>query len=163
MASSHAPLHAVTTSGVGKRIAIVAAKWHEDIVDAMLMSAVETLDQCGVKQRDIEVTRVPGTFELPLTVSVLARTHRFDAIIALGVVIRGETAHFEYVAGPVAYALQNLSVELGLPCVFGVLTTENEEQARDRAGGSLGNKGSEAAYVALEMTAIIHEIQSGRH
>jgi len=163
MAGQGTILHPHSNAGDGKRIAIVAARWHEDIVRAMLDSCMSTLVSCGTKARDIEVKHVPGTFEIPVAVAALIHTHRFDAIISLGVVVRGETAHFEYVAGPVAYALQNLSVLHGIPCIFGVLTTETVEQALERAGGAHGNKGSESAYVALEMASIIHEIQTGRH
>lgn len=158
-----APLHAVHPSGVDKRIAIVASRWHEELTNSLVDAAVATLESCGTKDRDIEIIRVPGAFEIPLVVSSLANTHRFDAIIALGVVIRGETPHFEYVAGPVAYSLQSIAIETGIPCVFGILTTNTEEQALDRSGGSVGNKGVETAYVALEMTSILHDIHLGRH
>ncbi|MBI2793294.1 MAG: 6,7-dimethyl-8-ribityllumazine synthase [Ignavibacteria bacterium] len=157
------PLYAVHPNGKDKRIAIVASRWHEELANSLVEAAVTTLISCGTRDRDIEVIRVPGAFEIPVTVAALARTHRFDAVIALGIVIRGETAHFEFIAGPVANSLQSIAIDEEIPCVFGVLTTDTEEQARERSGGRVGNKGVEAAYVALEMSSVLHEIHSGLH
>lgn len=163
MATQNMPLYAVHPNGKDKRIAIVASRWHEELANSLVEAAVTTLISCGTRDRDIEVIRVPGAFEIPVTVAALARTHRFDAVIALGIVIRGETAHFEFIAGPVANSLQSIAIDEEIPCVFGVLTTDTEEQARERSGGRVGNKGVEAAYVALEMSSVLHEIHSGLH
>jgi 6,7-dimethyl-8-ribityllumazine synthase len=163
MATQNMPLYAVHPNGKDKRIAIVASRWHEELTNTLLEAAVTTLISCGTKDRDIEIVRVPGAFEIPVTVAALARTHRFDAVIALGIVIRGETAHFEFIAGPVATSLQSIAIDEEIPCVFGVLTTDTEEQARERSGGRVGNKGVEAAYVALEMSSVLHDIHSGLH
>lgn len=144
-------------SGVGRRIGIVAARWHSDIVESLLSGAVDTLVAAGVAETDIITVRVPGSYEVPVAARVLIDTQRVDAVITLGVVVRGETAHFEYVASPVAHALMNLSTATGIPCMFGVLTTETIEQAWERTGGVHGHKGRESAAGALEIiTALAH-------
>ncbi len=162
MASSGSPGAPSTSrpNGSGKRIGIVAARWHADIVEAMLKGAHHELEACGVAPADIVTEHCPGSYEIPVVAAAMARRTDIDAVICLGVVIRGETAHFEYVAGPVAYGLQNLAIETETPCIFGVLTTETEEQARERAGGIHGNKGAEGAIAALETLAILDRIRS---
>ena len=152
MASGGSPGAPATNrpDGSGRRIGIVAARWHADIVEAMVKGAQQELEACGVAADNITIEHCPGTFEIPVVASRMAHRHDFDAVICLGVVIRGETAHFEYVAGPVAYGIQNIAIKTQTPCLFGVLTTETEEQAWDRAGGKHGNKGAEAAAAALE-------------
>jgi len=147
-------------SGAGRRIGIVAARWHASIVEAMLQGALHELAACGVATSDVIIEHCPGSYEIPVVVAAMARRTDIDAVIALGVVIRGETAHFEYVAGPVAYGLQTIAIETETPCLFGVLTTENLEQALDRAGGQHGNKGAEAARAALETIASLDRIRS---
>ena len=147
-------------SGRGCRIGIVAARWHADIIETLLEGALDTLAQAGVEQSDIITVRVPGSYEIPVAVRTLIDAQRVDAVITLGVVVRGETAHFEYVASPVAHALMNLSATTGVPCLFGVLTTESSEQAWDRAGGAHGHKGRESAEGALEMIAALRHIRS---
>jgi len=162
MASSGSPGAPSTTrpNGAGKRIGIVAARWHADIVEAMLKGARMELDVCGVAANDIIVEHCPGSYEIPVVAAAMARRTDIDAVICLGVVIRGDTAHFEYVAGPVAYGLQQLAVETETPCIFGVLTTDTEEQARERAGGVHGNKGAEGALAALETLAVLDRVRS---
>lgn len=147
-------------SGLGCRIGIIAAQWHADIVDTLLDGAVETLRDAGVAPDDIIIARVPGSYEIPLAARVMIDAQRVDAVITLGLVVRGETAHFEYVASPVAHALMDLSVHAGVPCLFGVLTTETIQQAWDRAGGVHGHKGRESAAGALEMIAVIRQMRS---
>ena len=144
--------------GTGKRIAIVASRFHSDICEQLVTGAVEALQQAGVAAEAIGVYRVPGAFELPLILQAIANTERFDAAVALGVVIRGETAHFDYVAGEAARGVREVMLKTGLPIGFGLLTTDNEEQARERAGGRLGHKGREAAWVALELATLLKEI-----
>lgn len=147
-------------NGAGRRIGIVAAQWHSEIVDLLLHGAVTTLRDAGVRDEDVIIVRCPGSFEIPVCVITLADAHQPDAIITLGVVIRGDTAHFEYVSSPVAHSIMNISVETGIPCLFGVLTTENVEQALERAGGIHGNKGAEAAIGALRMADTLDKVRS---
>jgi 6,7-dimethyl-8-ribityllumazine synthase len=154
-----APQNEIIPSGAGRRIGIVAASWHGAIVDTLLTGAVTTLEKAGVLAADIVIVRCPGSYEIPVCVKAMATHQRVEAVIALGVIIRGETAHFEYVSSPVAHALMDISVDTGVPCVFGVLTTENEEQAWARAGGHHGNKGSESAVAALELAEILQRLR----
>lgn len=131
------------------RVAIAVAQWHPDLTATLFEGAVETLSAHGVAQ----ITRVdvPGSYELPQAAQVLAASENFDAIIALGVVIKGETRHDDYINHAVAQGLQDVALHYELPVVFGVLTTENLAQAQARAGGSHGHKGKEAAVAALQM------------
>ncbi len=148
----------ILPDGAPYRIGIVAAQWHDDIVTTLLEGAVQTLHQCGVLDSNLTIARCPGTYEIPVIASRMIETKRFDAIITLGVVVRGETAHFDYVAGPVAYGLQDLAIRTGTPCIFGVLTTEDLDQAWARAGGQHGHKGREAALTALETLNVLDEL-----
>ncbi len=140
-------------------VAVVAARWNERIVDRLLAGAVETLQRAGATH---ETFRVPGSFELPATARRLARTRRFDAIIPLGCLIRGDTPHFHYLADAVANGLMRLSLGEDVPVVFGVLTCDTEAQALDRAGGAEGNKGREAAETALELVALGQSLSGSR-
>lgn len=146
--------------GTGKRVAVVVSRFNPDICEQLLQGSLEALQQAGVAETDIAVFRVPGAFELPLILQAIANTENYDAAVALGVVIRGETAHFDFVAGEAARGISDVMLKTGLPIGFGLLTTETEEQARERAGGRLGNKGHEAALVALEMAESLHEIDN---
>ena len=145
--------------GTGLRIGIVAALWHSEIVDVLLEGALQTLKAAGVTDTDVVVVRCPGSYEIPVCAKVMATTQNVAAIIALGVVVRGETAHFEYVSSPVAHGLMDISIETGIPCLFGVLTTEDVPQALARAGGIHGNKGAEAAHGALTMSLILQRLR----
>ena len=158
--SSSSPLPETSPSGAGRRIGIVAARWHGIIVDALLDGAVQTLRSAGVRDQDVVIVRCPGSYEIPVCIKAMALEQRVDAVIALGVVIRGDTAHFEYVSSPVAHSLMDIAVETGVPCLFGVLTTDTVEQAEARAGGVHGNKGSEAAVGALEMADVMERLRS---
>jgi len=140
------------------RIAIVAAEWNDFIVSKLIAGAYEALAEHGLHASTVPLYRCPGSFEIPITARHVIRCGSFDAVICLGVVIKGDTAHFEYVSEPVAHGLMQLSLETGKPCIFGVLTTYTIEQATERAGGSLGNKGSEAAITALKTIATINSI-----
>ncbi|HEY8028097.1 MAG TPA: 6,7-dimethyl-8-ribityllumazine synthase [Gaiellaceae bacterium] len=141
--------------GTRKRIAIVLSRFNGDVTNRLLASALAELERAGIDQEHVTVMPVPGAFELPLGAMALAKTRRYVAIVALGCVIRGETAHFEYVAGEAASGLQLAALETGVPVAFGVLTTENLEQAMARA-----DKGAEAVRSALEMADLFNQIRA---
>ena len=142
------------------RIALVASRFNEAVVDRLVRGALETLESRGADPARIELVRVPGAFDLPPVVRRMAASRRCDAIVALGAVIRGETPHFDYVAGECAAGLARVASDTGVPVAFGVLTTETLEQAVDRAGGSAGNKGSEAALAAIELANLLRLLGS---
>ena len=134
-----------------KKIGIVVADWNPEITDALLEGARAALLEAGVRKRHIEITRVPGSFELPLGAQRLAEHKSIDGVIALGCVIQGDTPHFDYICQAAAQGLMKVSLVSGKPVAFGVLTTNNHKQAMERAGGKLGNKGEEAAVTVLNM------------
>lgn len=143
------------------RVAIAIARFNNFINDSLLDGAIDALKRIGqVADNNITVIWVPGAYELPLTVNVLAESGRYDAVVALGTVIRGGTAHFEYVAGEASSGVCSVSLNTHIPVSFGVLTTENIEQAIERAGTKAGNKGAEAALTALEMINVIKAIKA---
>ena len=133
---------------------VVVARWNGFVTELLRDGALKGFVECGVAPDSITVTTVPGSFEVPTAASWAARCGRFDAVVCLGAVIRGETAHFEYVAGGAANGILNVALETGVPVVFGVLTVDNAEQALARAGGNEGNKGEESARVAVEMATL---------
>lgn len=133
---------------------IVVSEWNKEITDNLLQGAVETLLEHGVDEKDIYVRHVPGSFELPFGASTLLEKKKFDAVICLGCVIQGETRHFEFISQAVAQGIMKVSLSEGIPVIFGVLTTDTLQQAKDRSGGALGNKGTEAAVTALKMAAL---------
>ncbi|NHB97111.1 6,7-dimethyl-8-ribityllumazine synthase [Photorhabdus stackebrandtii] len=142
------------------RVAIAIARFNNFINDNLLEGAVDALERIGqVASENITVVWVPGAYELPLTVKTLVETQKYDAVVALGTVIRGGTAHFEYVAGECSSGLSNVAMTSKIPVAFGVLTTESIEQAIERAGTKAGNKGAEAALTALEMINVINAIK----
>lgn len=145
-------------NGKNRRIGIVAATWHDDVVQKLIEGCLDQLLSLGVHENDIVIVRCPGTFEIPLTASSMISSGEYHAIITLGVVIRGETAHFEFIAGSAVQALQTIAVDTGVPCVFGVLTVDTKEQALERAGGVHGHKGAEAAETALRMASVIEAL-----
>ncbi|MBA3316175.1 MAG: 6,7-dimethyl-8-ribityllumazine synthase [Planctomycetota bacterium] len=157
MSKSAAPT-AVGPAPSGSCFAIVCAKWNSEITDRLLAAAVETLKRAEVGEDRITVVRVPGTFELPVAASRLASSGRFDAVICLGVVIKGDTDHDRYINASVAHALQTIGCETGVPTLFGVLTVNDFEQAAERAGGRHGNKGEEAAAAAIEMAQVLRTL-----
>ena len=134
----------------GARIAIAASRFNQHIVGPLLEGAYEALVENGVSEHTIEVVRVPGAFELPVTAVRLAQSGRFDAVVCLGAVVRGDTPHFEFVSGECARGLMEAGLMTGKPVIFGVLTTNTEQQALDRPGGSEGNKGAVECYEAIE-------------
>jgi 6,7-dimethyl-8-ribityllumazine synthase len=140
--------------GSSLTIGIVVSQWNADITHALLQGAQETLKKAGVADHNIEVLHVPGSFELPWGARQIMKPGKRDAVICLGCIIQGETKHDEYIASAVANGIMQLSLMSGVPVIFGVLTTNSPEQARDRAGGIHGNKGAEAAAAALQMAVI---------
>ena len=148
-------------SGAGLRFGVVVSRFHDHITEVLLESAVNCLTEHGAATEDIEVYRVPGAWELPQACSRLARAGRHDALLALGCVIRGETAHFDLISGEVARGLGVVALETTVPVAFGVLTTETEAQAIERADPERGNKGREAALAALEMADLNGRLNAG--
>lgn len=140
------------------RYAIVVGRFNSFVVESLLEGAIDTLKRHGIEESDIEIYRVPGAFEIPVAVQKVAKTGKYDAVIALGAVIRGGTPHFEYVAGECVKGLGSVSLNLELPIVFGVLTVDSIEQAIERSGTKAGNKGGEAALSALEMVSLFNEM-----
>lgn len=142
--------------GRGRRVAIVCARFNGAVTTRLLASALDALDECGVEPADVTVAWAPGAFELPLVAKALSTSERpVDAVVALGAVIRGETGHYDFVAGQCARGLQDVALSTGVPVVFGVLTTETLDQALERSGDDASNKGREAALTALEMVAVV--------
>ncbi len=146
--------------GDGLRIAIVATRWNDEIVDRLVDGAVDVLTDCGVEDDEITVFKVPGAFEIPLAVDRLAESGTYDGIVALGCVIRGDTPHFDFVAGECAKGLTAAMLEYGLPVGFGVITAENAEQADARAQpDEENNKGAESASAVVEMITLLRQIE----
>ena len=158
MAREHEP----ATDARGLRFAVVAARFNQAIVERLVAGAVDALRRHGVGEDAIDLAWVPGSFEIPLVAKRLACGGRYAAVVCLGAVIRGDTAHFEYVAGPCASGIAQAALETGVPIAFGVLTTNDEEQALARAGGAAGNKGAEAAATAVEMVALLRSLPAAR-
>ena len=161
MASSSKNLSEFDKSGLpdgsALHIGIVVAEWNAKITDKLFEGALSTLKSSGVKEENIYRVNVPGSFELPSGARIISSRHKLDAVICLGCVIQGETRHFEFICQAVAQGLTQLNMTTGLPHIFGVLTTENEAQALERAGGKHGNKGTEAAVTAVKMAALRNE------
>jgi len=141
------------------RFGIVVSKYNEFVTSRLLAGAVEVLTKAGASDEAIELTRVPGAFEIPLVARRMARSGRFDAVICLGAVIRGETSHFEYISAEASRGIAQAAWESDLPVIFGVLTTETVEQALERAGAPERNKGAEAARTAIEMANLMKQLQ----
>lgn len=141
------------------RVGIVAARFNEFITSKLLSGAIDGLLRHDVQQENIQIAWVPGAFEIPLIASKMAKSGRYDAVICLGSVIRGSTSHYDYVCNEVSKGIASVSLESGIPVLFGVLTTENIEQAIERAGSKAGNKGSECAAGAIEMVNLIRSLE----
>ena len=146
-------------NGAGLRVGIVVARFNESVTRPLLDGARDGLIRLGVDPGAIDVAWTPGCFEIPLVARRMADMDRYDAVICLGAVIRGETPHFEYVAGQAAAGIARVSLETGLPVIFGVLTTETLEQAVNRAGAKAGNKGFDAAMTAVEMASLVRALR----
>ncbi len=144
--------------GKSSKFALLATRFNSFIVDSLLEGAIDALKRHGVAESNIEIIRVPGAFEMPIAAKRIAASKQYDAIVALGAVIRGGTPHFEYVAGECVKGLSQVSLDADIPVAFGVLTVDSIEQAIERAGTKAGNKGAEAALSALEMVNLLDEL-----
>jgi 6,7-dimethyl-8-ribityllumazine synthase len=149
-------------NGQGMRVALVCSRFNDFITERLLAGATDTLHRLGVAEADVDTAWAPGAFELPLVAARLAESRRYDAIVALGAVIRGATTHYDLVAGHCAAGVARVALDHGLPVVFGVLTTETIEQAIERAGTKAGNKGAEAAATAVEMVDLLRRLPTPR-
>jgi 6,7-dimethyl-8-ribityllumazine synthase len=154
------PEYAGTPSGRGRRFAIVASRFNEEITRKLVAGALDALVRHGAPQEEVDVVWVPGAWELPAAARRLLSTDRYDALVAVGAVVRGDTPHFDYVAGEAARGLGRASAEYDRPIGFGVLTCDTMEQALERAGGANGNKGWDAALAALEMTDLFGRLDA---
>jgi 6,7-dimethyl-8-ribityllumazine synthase len=147
-------------SSAGLRFAIVVARFNSFITDRLLTGALDALKRTGAAEEQIDIIRIPGSWEFPITARAVAAQKRHDAIICLGAVIRGDTPHFEFVAGEAASGLARVAAETGVPVAFGVLTTNTVEQAVDRSGAKSGNKGFDAAMTAIEMASLLRQLKT---
>lgn len=147
--------------GSGLKIGIVASRWNDFMGSKLLEGAKDALTRHGVKAEDIDVAMVPGSFELPLAAQKMAKSGRYNAVMCLGVVIRGATPHFDYVAGEAAKGIAQVGLQSDVPVTFGVVTSDTIEQAIERAGSKAGNKGVEAALAAIEMANLLRQIEGG--
>jgi 6,7-dimethyl-8-ribityllumazine synthase len=148
-------------SAAGKTFGIVASRFNDFIVKALLEGSLDALRRHGGDAGSVDVVWVPGSYEIPIAAAEMAKTDRYDAVICLGAVIRGSTAHFDYVAGGAANGISAVALQTGVPTIFGVITTETIEQAIERAGTKMGNKGFEAAVSAIEMADLLPRIKGG--
>ena len=142
----------------GFRFAVVVSRWNETYTSRLVDGALDALSECGATENAVEVLKVPGAFELPLACLKAAESGRFDAVIALGLVLRGETPHFDFVAGEAARGITEASLRSGVPVLFGVITADTEQQAEDRCGTKSANKGYEAAMAAIEVSNLYSKI-----
>ena len=149
----------VAEAGKDIRVGIVIARFNEFITSKLLCGALDALRRHGVKEDDIHVAWVPGAFEIPLIASKMAESKKYDAVICLGAVLRGNTSHYDYVCSEVSKGVANVSLNSGVPVMFGVLTTENIEQSIERAGTKAGNKGFDCAVGAIEMVNLIRDLE----
>lgn len=154
------PVKFENISAEGYRFAIIVARWNGELTAKLASGALEALNKAGAHKNEIEVFNVPGAFELPVAAMKAAESGTFDAVICLGVVIRGETPHFDYVAGQAAAGIMQASMDTGIPVMFGVVTANTLAQAQARCGGDVGNKGYEAAMSAVEMTNLLREMEA---
>ena len=148
-------------SGEGKKVGVIVSRFNDFISDRLLSGALDALARHGTNDEDIDVVKVPGSFEIPLMAKKMAQRGKYDAIICLGAVIRGSTPHFEYVSAEVSKGIASVSLESGVPVVFGVITTDTLEQAIERAGSKSGNKGWTAAVAAMEMANLMESVDKG--
>jgi 6,7-dimethyl-8-ribityllumazine synthase len=151
-------VHEGQLNGQGFRFAIVASRWNDFISGRLVEGALDALERLGTDEQSVELYKVPGAFEIPLLALKLASTGRFAAVICLGTIIRGQTPHFEYIASEVANGIAQAGLQTGVPVIFGVVTADTVDQAIDRAGVKLGNKGFEAATAAVELANLYKEV-----
>jgi 6,7-dimethyl-8-ribityllumazine synthase len=145
-------------SGQGKKFGVIVSRFNDFISDRLLNGALDALARHGTNDEDIDIVKVPGSFEIPLMAKKMAQRQKYDAIICLGAVIRGSTPHFEYVSSEVSKGIASVSLESGVPVIFGVITTDTLEQAIERAGSKSGNKGWSAAVAAMEMAHLVDAV-----
>ena len=155
-------IHEGNLNAQGFRFAIVASRWNDFISSRLVEGALDALERLGADEKLVEVFRVPGAFEIPLLALRLAESEKFDAVICVGTIIRGQTPHFEYIAGEVTRGIGEAGLQTGMPVVFGVVTADTVDQAIDRAGVKLGNKGFEAATTAVELVNLYKEVASDK-
>ena len=155
-------IHEGHLNGQGFRFAIVASRWNDFISSRLVEGALDALERLGADEKLVEVFRVPGAFEIPLLALRLAESEKFDAVICVGTIIRGQTPHFEYIAGEVTRGIGEAGLQTGVPVVFGVVTADTVDQAIDRAGVKLGNKGFEAATTAVELVNLYKAVASDK-
>ncbi len=153
-------IHEGQLSGQGFRFAIVASRWNDFICSRLVDGALDAFERLGVAEQDVEIYKVPGAFEIPLLAQKLAASAEFAAVVCVGTIIRGQTPHFEYIAGEVARGIGQAALQTGVPVVFGVITSDNMDQAIERAGVKLGNKGFEAATTAVELANLYKAVTS---
>lgn len=146
-------------SAKGLRFGVVISRFNDFIGDRLMQGAVDTLIRSGALDADIEIVKVPGSFELPIAAQTMIKKGRYDAIICLGAIIRGATPHFDYIASEAAKGIAKISIETGFPIAFGIITADNLEQAIERAGTKSGNKGRDAALTAIEMANLFKELK----
>ncbi len=151
-------VHEGSMESRGRRFAVVVSRFNGVVTGRLLEGALAAFRRHGLGQDDIEVAWTPGAFEIPLAAQRLASSGRFDAVVCLGAVVRGETPHFDHVAGKAAGGIQRVALDTGVPCIFGILTTETIEQALERAGGKHGNKGWDSAMAAMEMAGLLDSL-----
>lgn len=151
-------VHQGNLNAQGFRFAIVASRWNDFISSRLVEGALDALERLGADEKLVQVHRVPGAFEIPLLAFKLAGSEEFDAVICLGTIIRGQTPHFDYIAGEVTRGIGEAALQTGIPVVFGVITADNLDQAIERAGVKLGNKGFEAATTAVELVNLYREV-----
>jgi 6,7-dimethyl-8-ribityllumazine synthase len=154
-----AVIHEGHLNGQGFRFAIVASRWNDFISSRLVEGALDALERLGADEKQVEVFRVPGAFEIPLLALRLAESEKFDAIICIGTIIRGQTPHFEYIAGEVTRGIGEAGLQTGVPVVYGIVTADTVDQAIDRAGVKLGNKGFEAATTAVELVNLYKTVK----
>lgn len=145
--------------GEGKRIAIIGSRFNEIITKHLLEGCVDTLKRCGVEDKNISLFWVPGAYEMPVVASRLSSSKKYDGLIALGAIIRGDTPHFDYIASSVCRALSNISLTTGVPLILGIITAETQEQALERAGLKQGNRGRESALSLLELIDLLSQAE----
>lgn len=153
-------VHEGQLNGKGFRFAIVASRWNSFISSRLVDGALAAFEHLGVVEQDVEIYNVPGAFEIPLLAQTLAASGKFAAIVCAGTIIRGQTPHFEYISGEVARGIGQAALQTGVPIVFGVITTDNKDQAIARAGVKQGNKGFEAATTAVELANLYKKVKS---
>lgn len=154
-------VHQGQLTAAGFRFAIVVSRWNDFLTAKLTEGALDALERLGAEEKEVEIFKVPGSFELPLTALKVARSGRFDAVICIGTVIRGETPHFDYVAGEAAKGIGQVAMQTGVPVLFGVITADTVEQAVNRAGVKAGNKGFEAAVSAVELVNLYKTMDGG--